>query len=155
IMDGGRGAEGGAAREVAGQVRGRAEREPGLTRSPAPRQGQEPGRGQQPLDLGQLATPADEARQVRRQVAGSRPGGPSRHLMADYTPVTPPAAVWLGGPSDLFDPLDPRDRQGLESPTPKAVRSAQPTLPRRAASASSSSSPSRRPVSGSRRAPPQ
>src|SRR5262249_12443456 len=88
IVDRRQGDEPGAIRQAARQVGGGAKREPGLASSPAPRERQQSGRGQQPLDLGQLVAPADEAGELRRQVARPRPGGPYRHLTRGYTPAT-------------------------------------------------------------------
>jgi hypothetical protein len=72
--------EPGTVGESAGQVRGGPDREPRLADAPASRQDQEPGGGQQVLDLGQLTAPADEAGQLGRPVARPVPGCPSRHL---------------------------------------------------------------------------
>jgi hypothetical protein len=70
--------------EAAGHVGRRPQRQPGLPRTAAAGQGQQPGRSQQPLDFAQLRPPPDEAGQLGRQIR--RPGlaGSMPHIRAGY-----------------------------------------------------------------------
>ncbi len=83
-------------------------------------QGQQPGGGEQPLDLAQFLPPPDETGRLGRKAGLPRPGGPSPHgrrllpgLVAGNTRGLPPGRV--AGAGELEDGLDggERDKGGF------------------------------------------